>query len=198
MYLTKINKKTGLVFIEDEEDGVLSIKEFKDVISDNNLSLECFTAIALTADYKSPIRYYGDEDRALKAMEEVTGDRRKWVWKQEKIQLALKKYDELQYNPVIEEGNIHYQRKINKLKEYKKAELLFGKRDKDGELIDPSIKEPSIIAKELRSINNDIKEYENQIQGTDIFAESPVKNGYKLSRLEQKIDKKNSFYNQIR
>jgi hypothetical protein len=197
MYLTKINPRTGLLYIDDIDDGILAIKEFREIIQDEELGLPCMTAIALTADYLSPKRFYSEADRPRAAMEEVTGDRDKFVWVQDKIQLALKKYDSLQYDPTIEEGKIHYQRKVNKLKEYKEAEEYYGKsRNKPTKEGDEIVYEdPSRIAIALRKINDDIKHYENAIQGKDIYEKSPVKNGYTLSRLEQKIEKKSSFYN---
>jgi hypothetical protein len=198
MYLTALDKKTGLVVIENDNDGILAIKEFREVLEDKDLGIICFTAIALTADYRSSLRYYNDEDRPRKSMEEVSGDRDKFPWKQPKIQEALIKYGDLQYDPVIEEGNIHYQRKVNKLQEYKYCEANYGKGKLDDEGQPLKVKDPAIISKELRQINADIAEYEKGIQGKDIFTNSPVKNGYALTRLEQKLEKKNSFYKTIR
>lgn len=194
MYLTKINKRTGFVDIENEEDGVLAIKEFRDIINDKSLGIGCFTAIALSVDHDSSLRHYSEKDRPKKAMEEVTGNRNEYDWYIDKIQLALKKYAELQYNPTLEEGEIHYQRKVAKLKEYKESEQYYGKgiKDKDGKEI--LYKEPGRVASELRKINEDIDQYEKSISGKDLYAEAPSKSGYKLSRLEQKILKKNSFY----
>jgi hypothetical protein len=197
MYLTRLDPKTGLVVIEDNDDGVLAIKAFRDVINDPDLGVGCFTAIALTADYLSIKRNYNEEDRPRAAMEEVSGNRNKWVWNQEKIQVALVKYKELQYDPDIEEGEIHYQRKINKLVEFKKAEEYHSKpRSKDDKEL--SFKSPSTIAAELRKINEDIEKYKKNIQGKELYDNSPVKQGYTLSRLEQLVQKKNSFYKEKR
>lgn len=198
MYLTKLDKNTGLVLIENENDGVLSISEFREIINHPELGIKCFTSIALTVDYLSTLRFYDDKDRPKKAMEEVTGNRNAFVWKQEIIQLALKKYADLQYDPTIEEGQIHYQRKINKLNQYRESEEKYGKglKDENGELL--KITNPATIAKELKEINSDISDYEKQIQGKDIYDKSPVKNGYSLSRLEQKLEKKTSFYKEKR
>lgn len=195
MYLTEIDKKTGFLKIDDIDDGVLAIKEFRAVIDNKNLGLECMTAIALTADYKSPIRYYNDEDRPRKAMEESIGDRDKWEWKQELIQAALKKYDYLQYDPSLEERRIHYDRKVKKLKEIKNYDSP-AKKDLEGNEIKK--KSISALTSELRNINNDIKEFEKTVEGKDIYSKSPSKGDYKLTRLEQKLEKKNSFYTQIR
>jgi hypothetical protein len=194
MYLTEIDPKSGFLIIDKEHDGILAIKEFRDILDDKKLGLPCLTAIALTADYQSPVKYYNDKDRPRKAMEEATGNRDAFDWKIEVIQKALVKYDALQYDPTLEEGRIHYQRKVSKLKEFKESEEKFGKgiKDKNGKEI--LFRSPSQCAADLRKINEDIKEYEKQIQGKDTYSESPVRNGYALSRLEQKIEKKNSFY----
>jgi len=195
MYLTEISSKTGFINIDDIDDGVLAIKEFRAVIENKKLGIECMTAIALTADYKSPIRFYNDEDRPRKAMEESIGDRDKWEWKQELIQAALKKYDLLQYDPSLEERRIHYDRKVKKLKEIKNYDSPPKKDDEGNEIRKKTI---STLTAELRSINSDIKEFEKTVEGKDIYSNSPAKGDYKLTRLEQKLEKKNSFYTEIR
>ena len=165
MYLTRIDKKTGFLLIGDNEDGIMAIKEFRDVLENSILGIKCLTAIALTADYQSPIKFYSDADRPKKAMEETTGSRNKFEWNLDVIQVALKKYDDLQYDPALEEGRIHYQRKVNKLKDYKFSEANFGKqlKQKNGDLM--IIKSPSTVSKELREINSDIAEYEKKHSG---------------------------------
>lgn len=188
MYLTKLDEKTGLVVIEDNDDGILAIKEFRDILNNEKHGIRCLTAIAITADYQSPYRYYSDTERHRKAQEEVTGDRNYWEWNVEEIQLALKKYDTLQYDPTLEEGRIHYDQKVRKLREIQEFDTLPPD--------DTKRKSTSVfqLKKELKSINVDLDDYEKRISGKDIYNESPVKNGYKLSRLEQKLEKKNSFY----
>jgi hypothetical protein len=188
MYLTRLDPKTGLLLIEDNEDGILAIKEFREILNSENLGLRCLTAIALTADYQSTIRYYSDKDRPRKAMEEVTGNRDAWPWNIEKIQIALRKYDSLQYDPTLEEGRIHYDQKVRKLKEIKLFETSPAE--------DPKRKLTSVaqLKKELRAVNVDIEDFEKRISGKDIYSESPVVNGYTLSRLEQKLENDKSFY----
>lgn len=188
MYLTRLNSKTGLILIEDNEDGLLAIKEFRAILDSPDHGLHCLTAIALTADYQSTIKYYSDEDRPKKAMEEVTGNRKSWHWHVDLIQKALRKYDALQYDPTLEEGRIHYDQKVKKLKEIQRYDSVSDKDD---------IKKTSItlLKKELRAINVDIDDYDKRISGKDIYKDSPVVNGYQLSRLEQKLKKTNSFYN---
>jgi len=192
MYLTRLDDKTGLLVIEDNDDGILAIKELRELLNDERFGIRCLTAVALVADYQSPIRYYNDDDRPRKAQEEVTGDRDFWIWNSTEIQVALRKYDYLQYDPTLEEGRIHYDQKVKKLKEIQAYGSLPENDDK--------LKTTSIIQlkKELKSINTDIDDYEKRIEGKNIYDQSPVKNGYALSRLEQKLEKKNSFYHAIR
>lgn len=192
MYLTELDKETGLVIIDKNNDGILAIKEFRDILNNDEFGINCLTAIALVADYTSPIKYYSYQDRPKKAQEEVTGDRNYWEWNLEIIQIALKKYDALQYDPTVEEQRIYYNQKITKLKEIQEF---------DGLPIDDPKRVPNAMAKlkkELRDINTDIVDFEKRIEGKDIFSESPVVNGYTLSRLEQKLEKRNSFYHQVR
>lgn len=207
MYLTELNPKTGLLKYEDINDGIFAVKAFRDILLDENLrfqktaehpGIHLMTAVAFTVDYLSPVRFYSDKDRPFKAQEEVTGKRNVWDWPLDKIQIALKRYSDLQYDPTLIEGQIHYQRKVTMLEKFRESEEKYGKgfKDKNGKEI--LYDSPAVIAKRLRVINDDIKEYEKQIQGKDVYDSSPVKNGYKLSRLEQKIEKKNSFYTEIR
>lgn len=192
MYLTRLNPETGHLLIEDGEDGILAIKEFRAILNNGDLGLACLTAVALTVDYQSPIKFYSDKDRPRKAMEEVTGNRDEWEWNTDIIQLAMKKYDSLQYDPTLEEGRIYYNQKVERLKLISEWDSLpadspskVGRNMQD-------------LKKDLRIINTDIMDYEKRIENKDIYKESPIVNGYKLSRLEQKLEKKNSFYQEIR
>jgi hypothetical protein len=192
MYLTRIDKKTGLLLIEDGDDGILSIKEFRELMKSEDYGIYCLTAVALVADYQSPIRYYNDIDRPKKAQEEVIGDRNKWHLNTELIQSALKKYDALQYDPTLEEKRIYYDQKVRKLQQIKEYDTLDSNDEKRKNITMAQLK------KDLRSINDDIEAFTKRIEGQDIYHESPVVNGYSLSRLEQKLEKKSSFYHEIR
>lgn len=120
MYLTEFDPATGLIKVEGPFDGVMAIKEFREVINDPKLGVECFTAIALTVDYLTPIKYYREEDRPYKAMSIVCdGNRRAFDWNQELIQSALVKYDNLQYNANIEEKKALDFMLLEKLQEIK-------------------------------------------------------------------------------
>jgi hypothetical protein len=191
MYLTEINKKTGLLIIDDIEDGIMAIKDFRLLVNDKRFGLACLTAVALVADYKSPIRYYSEEDRPRKAMEEVTGDRDAYTWKEDVIQLALKKYDSLQLDHNLKEYHIHLERKNSILDKLQDIDNPLSKTKRDGAT-------SASLAKELRDINKDLEAFNKANQGKDLYGNSPVKGDYTLTRLEQLEDKKNSFYNTVR
>ena len=192
MYLTILNSKTGLLDIEEGNDGILAIKEFRNILDNPKLGLHCLTAIALTADYQSPILYYSDNDRPRKAQEEVTGDRDAFEWNTEPIQKALKKYDDLQYDPTLEEKRIYYNQKVMKLKAIQSFDNKGGDEVKIGGVSMAQLK------KDLRAINSDIELFDKRVAGLNIFSDSPVVNGYSLSRLEQKLEKRNSFYQEVK
>lgn len=255
MYLVELHPLTGLVKVEGEFDGIRAVKEFRDIINDAELGIVCMTAIALTADYLTPIAYYRDEDKPYKAMEMATGgNRRAFPWACEAIQNALKKYEELQYNPTIEEKKTLDEMLLNKLKEigdekenqkrfvpiekaneeniedlldeyydikkFMKKEVEFKdltkkelkslirkanlyvidptnekrkeqKREKDEERM-------GTLFKQLGTIKDLIKAFNKNNENNDVYADGPVRNGYKLTRLEEKAIDKNSFYHKGR
>lgn len=54
------------------------------------------------------------------------------------------------------------------------------------------------LFKELNTIKDLINSFNKQNENEDIYAEGPVRNGYKLTRLEEKALDKNSFYHKGR
>lgn len=250
MYLVEIDNHTGLVKVDGEFDGVRSIKEFRDILNDESLGLKCLTAIALVADFLTPIKYYTEEDRPFKAMEIATkGNRRAFDWAQDKIQKCLIRYNELQYNPTIEEKKALDEMLLSKLDEIKNVsknfhtfipleevtfrnidEVLLENKDalnilKDKAWSEFSVIDQSVVIKKINQRvivpfnergreNSSIRQEKKKIElfkqlGTikeliesfnklnkdkDVFSDGPVRNGYKLSRLEEKALDKNSFY----
>ncbi len=182
MYLTILNQKTGLVNLDDVNDGVLSIKCFRDLIEDKSLGLECFTCVAMTVDYKSPIRYFAFKERHNRAMREVTGDGKKYRWgHNQKIVEACIMYAELQYDPKIDE--------LDQLNELWLSKLKSAKDEDDSE------KKLSLIKKssEVKKLIENILKGESR---DSLLDNAPTKNGYKLSRLEIKVQQRKSFYHE--
>lgn len=180
MYLVELDPFTGLVKVDGEFDGVRAIKEFREVINDEKLGVKCFTAIALTVDYLTPIKYYREEDRPYRAMGDVCeGNRRAFDWDQELIQKCLIKYDDLQYNATVEEKRALDFMLLEKLKEIK------DEKDEEKRLT---------LFRQLNTIKTLIESFNKLNEDVDIFSDGPVVNGYKLTRLEEKAKDKNSFY----
>jgi len=186
MYLTELDPVTGFVKVEGPFDGIMAIKEFREVVNDETLGIACFTSIALTVDYLTPIKYYREEDRPYKAMEICNeGNRRAFDWNQEKIQKALIKYDDLQYNATIEEKKALDYMLLEKLQEIKKESANTGEESQEKVLN---------LFKQLNTIKTLIENFNKANAEKDIYSDGLVVNGYRLSRLEEKLLDKNSFY----
>jgi len=253
MYLVELDPFTGLVKIDGEFDGVRAVKEFREVINDEKLGVECFTAIALTVDYLTPIGFYKEGDRPYKAMELATkGNRRAFIWDQDLIQKCLIRYDELQYNPVIEEKRtldfmlleklkeINLQKEANTLVlleeatsenikdltgEFQQIKRLVGdvdwntisdrdrkslirkaniyvvgpeNRKREEEHSKKNEERMMALFKQLGTIKTLIESFNKNNEANDIYKEGPVRNGYKLTRLEEKAQTSTSFYHKNR
>lgn len=179
MYLLQLNPITGLLKEDDELDGWMAIESFRDLLAKEGYGIRALTCVALVMDYASIIKNYSEKERPLKAMEIVFNKRKALNWNCDEIQLACINYKELQYNPTLEEKTLLDELRITKLNEIKNAENTFKK---------------TTLLKELSNINALHDSFESKNGGKDSFTESPVRNGYKLTRLEVKILDKKSFY----
>jgi len=180
MYLVELDKLTGLVKIEKGHDGIMAVKEFRDLVHDKTLGVEALTCVALHIDWQSPIRFWIERDRPIKAQKMVYKKRDAIVWKQEKIQAALNAYSELQYHPdLVEKASLDEMLRVQ-MKDIKAA--------KTNEQKTP-------LFKQLRDIKDLLKIWHADNKDLDLTAGGPVVNGYKLARLEEKRLDKDSFYN---
>ncbi len=179
MYLTRIDPKTGLVDISDLKDGVLAIKEFKKLIDHKDFGLQCFTCIALTIDHETPWGFYDYAERHIKAMRQVMGTSDAFNWGDDLVQIALKKYDELQYHPTITELRLLDAVRHAKIKEVEKTKDLDEKQK---------------LLKKLGEIRTLHQEMKKSMDLNELFNDAPTVNGYSLTRLEQKVENKKSFY----
>jgi len=179
MYLLQINPFTGLIKEDDELDGWMAIESFRELVALKGYGIQALTCVALVIDYGSIIKNYSEKERPLKAMEIVFNDRKALNWNCDEIQLACINYKQLQYNPGLEEKTLLDELRISKLEEIKSADNTFKK---------------TTLLKELSNISDLHDSFEKKNGGKDSFTESPVRNGYKLLRLEVKILDKKSFY----
>lgn len=179
MYLLQLDPFTGLIKEDLELDGWMAIESFRDLINTKGYGIQALTCVALVMDYGSIIKNYSEKERPLKAMEIVFNKRKALNWNSDEIQLACINYKEIQYNPSLEEKTLLDELRITKLNEIKNADNTFKK---------------TLLLKELSNINDLHDSFDKKNGVKDMFAESPVRNGYKLTRLEVKILDKKSFY----
>lgn len=179
MYLVRIDPNTGFVDISDVKDGVMAIKEFRALIDDEKFGIQAFTCVALTVDHETPWGFYDYMERHIKAMREVTGNSSAFVWGEDLIQAALKKYEELQYNPTIIELKLLDAVRHAKIKQVEET---------------TDLDEKQVLLKKLGEIRTLHADMKASINMTEVLSDSPVINGYTLTRLEQKINNNKSFY----
>lgn len=179
MYLLQLNTVTGLVKEDAELDGWMAIESFRDIVNKEGYGIHALTCIALVMDYGSLIKNYSEKERPLRAMEIVFNNRKALNWNCDEVQLACINYKELQYNPALEEKKLLDELRITKLNEIKDADSTFKK---------------TALLKELSNINDLHDSFDKKNNNKDMFESSPVRNGYRLSRLEVKILDKKSFY----
>jgi len=179
MYLTKINKKTGLVELGGVHDGVLAFPTFKKLIDNPKFGIEAFTCVALTVDHMTPIRNYAFKERHKRAMRDVMGKTDAFPWGNDLIQNALILYADLQYDDDLAEISL-----LQKMRKDKFAQA----RDETDE-----IKKYQLL-NELTKIKKQLKEFESGVDQAALLDKAPSKGDYDLKRLEQKLINKKSFY----
>ena len=179
MYLLEFDSKTNLIVDIPTNDSWKGIKDFANLVNDKRFGLEAFSAVALAVDYASIISHYPEKDKPAKAMEIIYGNRKALVWNSDLIQKACKTYAGLQYNPELEEKAILEGMVNNKLQEAREAETDSIKLAKMAEY--------NKIKKQLDTFNEKHKD-------GDLFQNAPTRDGYTLSRLEEKMLRRKSFY----
>lgn len=179
MYLIEIDPITGLIKNDEVLDGWKAIPSFLALFEKEGYGIKALTCVALVMDYTSIIKNYSEKERPIKAMEIIFDDRKALNWNSDEVQLACINYKELQYNPTLEEKSLLDELRISKLNEIKNVKTSFEK---------------TTLLKELSNINDLVKSFEAKNGASNVFNESPVRNGYALSRLEIKILDQKSFY----
>lgn len=179
MYLMQLDNFTGLIKEDEHLDGWRAVDSFRNLVNDKRFGLKALTCVALVVDYGSIIEHYSDKERPLKAMEIIYHSRTELNWNLDEIQLACIHYKEFQYNANLEERALLNELKTNKLEEIRNAETTAQK---------------AVLLKELNAINDLVDSFDKKHGDQDLYAKSPVRNGYTLSRLEVKLLDPKSFY----
>ena len=97
MYLLNIEKRGELI---KEDDGLYAIDEFRDIVETKGLGMKAMLWVALVCDYDSPYRHFVEREQ-VKSVSKAIFDTYDWKGvKNEKIANAIKKYKELQFDPL--------------------------------------------------------------------------------------------------
>ena len=91
MYLLEINTD-GLIKDDVTNDNWKAIAEFRSLHDKHGI--EGLTVVALTSDYLSPLAYYNENDRFIRSVEEVYGNRSK-LKKDNFVVAAIEKYNKI-------------------------------------------------------------------------------------------------------
>ena len=116
MYLVKLDK-TGNVIMDD---SVYAVPEFKDLIETKNLGSKAMLWVALFCDYDSIYRHFTEAERARMISSNIFNN---YDWrgvKNKKIADAIRKYKELQYDPLDSQLQV-FNEKLNQYTEFLKA-----------------------------------------------------------------------------
>ena len=95
MYLLKISKNGEIT-----DDGVYGIPEFVEVIKTSGLAAKGLMFVAYIADYDSPYRHFTEDERMRVVSKDLFGNYEWKGQKNKKIAYAIRKYNELQYDPL--------------------------------------------------------------------------------------------------
>mgnify|MGYP004455490517 CR=1 FL=1 len=97
MYLLNIEKRGELI---KEDDGLYAIDEFRDIVETKGLGIKAMLWVALVCDYDSPYRHFVEREQ-VKSVSKAIFDTYDWKGvRNEKIANAIKKYKELQFDPL--------------------------------------------------------------------------------------------------
>ena len=95
MYLLELSKKGDIVNVDD---SLYAIEEFRVLVEE--LGIKAMLWVALVCDYDSPYRHFVERER-VKSVSKAVFDKYEWKGvKNEKIAVAIKKYKELQFDPL--------------------------------------------------------------------------------------------------
>ena len=183
MYLLEINTD-GLIKDDVTNDNWKAIAEFRSLHDKHGI--QGLTVVALTSDYLSPLAYYNENDRFIRSVEEVYGNRSK-LKKDNFVVAAIEKYNKLQFNPDLEHNRILNEYKIRLIE---RIRVEMADESENGE------KEVGRLNKVLREHENSSKDFYQKFDKNEIVNNNAITaNGYTLSRIEKDLlTKKNSKF----
>ena len=115
MYLLELSKKGDIVNVDD---SLYAIEEFRGLVEE--LGIKAMLWVALVCDYDSPYRHFVERER-VKSVSKAVFDKYEWKGvKNEKIAVAIKKYKELQFDP-LDAQLIAFNEKIDEYTRFMKS-----------------------------------------------------------------------------
>lgn len=172
MYLIELNKY-GKIDESPSNSGWKAINEFRELVEKYNI--DYFLFIALSVDYLSPYSHYSDNERIIKAKEEVFGKSKKIDFNDELIVLAMEKYRLLQFNPNLEQDRVLKNIQIRILNQINIA----NQKEDESEI--------EKLTTRLSKHNKAIDEFQKNFKKEDEIKKAITKSGYELTRIEQDI-----------
>ena len=115
MYLVKLDKTGNVVM----DDSVYAVPEFKTLIETKNLGNKAMLWVALFSDYDSIYRHFTETERVRMISSNIFNN---YDWKgakNQKIADAIKKYKELQFDPLDSQLQV-FNEKLNQYTEFLK------------------------------------------------------------------------------
>ena len=181
MYLIQIDLTTGLIQDLPSNSGWKAIKAFRDLYSKKGI--KAITVVALTCDYLSIYAHYSENDRPLRACEEIYGKKNGLNLTDELVVAAMETYRSLQFNTDLEQERINNEIKMRLLRKISEA----NNKEDDAEI--------ARLTSQLHKHEESISKFNLRFDKKEAVRNSVTNSGYELSRIENDIkSRKNSKF----
>jgi hypothetical protein len=181
MYLIQIDEETGLIQDVPSNSGWKAIKVFRDLLTKKGI--KAMTVVALSCDYLSVYSHYSEQDRPIRAAEEVYGKRGALDFENEFVVAAMSMYRDLQFNTDLEQERINNEIKMRLLRKITDA----NKNEDDTEI--------SSLTAKLHKHEESIEKFNKRFDKKQAIKNAITNSGYELSRIENDIkSRKNSKF----
>lgn len=181
MYLIQIDRITGLVKEDTNNDSWAGIECFRKLVERDGL--RGLTVVALSVDYLSIYSHYKESDRPIRVIEELYGSRDAVDHFEALYQECFAKYKVLQFSSDLEQERIFNDRKISLLEKINKANI----EDNDVDI--------DKYTNQLHKHEEAIAKFNKRFDKEKIISNSVTSSGYELSRIENDLrSRKNSKF----
>lgn len=172
MYLIQLNN-FGNIDDCPSNSGWKAIKEFRVLVE--KYDIRYLLLVALSVDYLSPYSHYSDNERILKAKDEIFERSKKINFNDELIVAAIEKYRMLQFNANLEQERVLKNIQIRILNNINLANQNENEVDIEK------------FTGRLSKHNKVMDEFNKNFKKEEEIKKAVTKSGYELSRIEQDI-----------